>query len=186
MILCSSASEILFYTVSSLKKFMEEALFNLINNLAGQNQMVDTLGLFLAEYLIFVLIGLVVILWLWKSLRNHAYLAGVSLLVSRSVVEVPKLLFDRPRPFASMEVNQLIEHETGSSFPSGHTVVLFAIAFSFYGTRWFWPFIVLATLGSLARVFVGVHYVSDVLTSVVIAALVVWGISILFKKRFLM
>ena len=163
---------------------MDRIFFQAINSLVGQNQALDYLGVFSAEYLFFALVGLVAILWFYKSLRNHSYLAMVSLLVSRSLVEVPKLLFDRPRPFAAMEVNQLIENEVGRSFPSGHTVVLFAIAFSFYGTRWFWPLIALATLGSLARVFVGVHYVSDVLASVVIAVFVVWGISILFKKHF--
>ncbi|MDP4000895.1 MAG: phosphatase PAP2 family protein [bacterium] len=165
---------------------MDEIIFKFINNFAGQNQTLDYVGIFFAEYLFFVLVGLVIVLWLYKSLSNrNVSLAFVSVLVIKLLAEGLKHLIDRPRPFTVMDVNQLIERESGLSFPSGHTMVLFALAFSFYGTRWFWPFIVLASLGSLARVFVGVHYITDILGGIVIAALVVWGLKILFKKRFL-
>lgn len=162
---------------------MDQAIFNGINGLAGKSQVLDSLGIFFAEYLFFALVGLVIILWLYKSLSNrNVSLALVSILTIKLLAEGLKHLIDRPRPFTVMEATLLIEKESGLSFPSGHTMVLFALAFSFYGTRWFWLFIILATLGSLARVFVGVHYITDVFGGIVIAALVVWGLKTLFKK----
>jgi membrane-associated phospholipid phosphatase len=64
-------------------------------------------------------------------------------------------------------------------------VILFAIAFSFYGTKYFYPLLVLAALGSFARIFIGVHYPSDVVVSIFIAGIVTYVCMGLFKKRIL-
>jgi undecaprenyl-diphosphatase len=88
------------------------------------------------------------------------------------------LLFFRLRPFANLvDVHQLISKgATENSFPSGHAAVAFALAFTiFFADReWGWAFLVIATLVSLGRVFVGVHYPLDVVGGFFIGLLVAW------------
>jgi undecaprenyl-diphosphatase len=68
------------------------------------------------------------------------------------------------------------------SFPSSHAVNNFAIAtmFAWYYRRWRYWFYAWAAVVALSRVFVGVHYPSDVAggaligTGVALAALALW------------
>lgn len=165
---------------------MDHQIFLAINNLAGKNEVLDSFAVFLSGIFLYFFIAIVVGLWFREVYKDRTRVALVSALVSRGiVVELIKTLVDRPRPFELFEVAALIEKEAGKSFPSGHAVIFFSFAFAFYGTKWFWPFLALATLASLARVYTGIHFPSDILASVVIAAITVWGVSILFKKRIL-
>jgi len=114
------------------------------------------------------------------------YLAFASAAVSYYIVVVLKQLFGRPRPYEVLPVHQLItDTERGLSFPSGHAVVFFSLAFAFYNTKYFKPFFVLACLGSIARVFVGVHYPSDIVVGAFIGGGTAWSLKRLFKKHFL-
>jgi len=81
----------------------------------------------------------------------------------------------------------LIKHAPETSFPSDHTTFLFAITFSFMFfklDRFFELFLfVLALFGSIARVYVGVHYPFDILGGVVtgfLASLIVY----IFRNKF--
>jgi undecaprenyl-diphosphatase len=166
---------------------MDKNIFLAINQLSRKNDIIDHIGIFLADYLLYVMVGFILVLALKKvwSLRPYVSLALASVVLSRLViVEILKRVFARARPFEVFpDIRPLIIDEDAlRSFPSGHTVIYFSIAFSFWGTKYFWPLFVLAVLGSLARIFVGVHYPSDILASVLIAFLVVWSLRGLFKK----
>lgn len=163
---------------------IDHNLFLAINGLAGRWLWLDRLGVFFADPFLYLSVLLIALFWLNRKYRYYVYVAAAAVIVSRGVVaEIIKHLIHRPRPFQVLNVHQLIvDNEAGNSFPSGHAIVFFALAFSFYGTKWFWPMILLATIGSIARVFVGVHYPLDVLSGAVVAGLVVWGLRSLFKK----
>ncbi|HYC79713.1 MAG TPA: phosphatase PAP2 family protein [Candidatus Binatia bacterium] len=166
---------------------IDQNIFFAIHNLSGDNNFLDQLGLFFADHLLYVMVGFVILVWIFKdwNLRSNANLALATLVASRLViVEIMKRVFARPRPFEALsEVQPLIlDEDSLRSFPSGHAVIYFSIAFAFWGTKYFWPLFIAAVLGSVARVFVGVHYPSDVLTSAIIALLVAWGLRGLFKK----
>jgi undecaprenyl-diphosphatase len=156
---------------------LDTTIFYFLNSFAGRYSILDKIGIFFAEYLLYLFP--LILLWIWfsqKNLRKNIYLALVSVVVGRLiVVEILKRLIDRPRPYEVLaNIHQILaDNEKGMAFPSGHAVVYFALAFSFYGTKWFWPLVILATLGSISRIFVGVHYPLDVLASVIIAAVVV-------------
>jgi undecaprenyl-diphosphatase len=155
---------------------MNEKIFLIINGLAGKSHFLDALGIFFAEKFLYVFALIVVVLWLQKSLRYYVYLTIASAFVSRIIiVEAIKRIINHPRPYEVVSnIHQLLaDSEHGMSFPSGHTVIFFSFAFGFYGTKYFWPFLILATLGSLARIFVGVHFPADIAASIIIAAIVV-------------
>ncbi|NMO96513.1 phosphatase PAP2 family protein [Paenibacillus lemnae] len=118
-----------------------------------------------------ILIAVIILWYLYavKKMRLEVKLFVSVLLGSEVLNLILKLLFQRIRP----DVNRLIEI-TGYSFPSGHSMA----AFSLYGilTYLLWKKIsarfgkaVLAAAGAfmilcigLSRVYLGVHYPSDV------------------------
>jgi undecaprenyl-diphosphatase len=121
--------------------------------------------------------------WLAKGLRSRALWAFVTMMVAWNVGLLAKGLVGRARPI----VEDPISHSPGYSFPSGHafnvavvvTVVVFLL----------WPLlstvgqrvvvaaaVVFALVVGLDRVFLGVHYPSDVLAGYVL------GVGITFSS----
>lgn len=90
----------------------------------------------------------------------------------------------RPRPFAEIEaLIPLIAKPTDFSFPSGHTTASFAVALvmlRMLPKKIGIPAVVLAALVAFSRLYLGVHYPTDVLTGFVVAlvgsSLAVWGV----------
>jgi Membrane-associated phospholipid phosphatase len=91
--------------------------------------------------------------------------------------EAFKLLVAQPRPDAHLLQNPLVPADGAASFPSGHTTfaVAFAIATYFLArdTRWALPVAVAGGCFALvvagSRLYLGVHYPSDVLGSFLVA-----------------
>lgn len=167
---------------------MDHQLFLAINGLAGKSHLLDVVGTFVGgDKFLYLFTLVVILLWFNKRVRRYVYLGLGSALVARGIVaEVLKRLVHRPRPFEVLNVHQLIvDNEKGTSFPSGHATVYFALAFAFWGTEYFWPLFTAAIVGSVGRVFVGVHYPVDILAGAVISGLTVWVLRRFFKKWFL-
>lgn len=150
---------------------MDQYIFFVLNGLVKHNWFFDTLSVFAGVYLIYLVGAFIIFLLLSQSYRYYALLAIISALISRLViVEAIKQLVNRPRPYEVLNSKLLVlDTDTGVSFPSGHTVILFAFAFSFYGTKWFWLLIAAAIIGSVSRILIGVHYPIDIVASIAIA-----------------
>ena len=162
---------------------MDSQFFLSINGLAGQSALLDKIGLFFGgDYFLYLFLLAIALLWVVPIFRNRVYLAFGAALIGRGIVtEILKRLISRSRPYEILNVHQLLaDHDPGVSFPSGHATIYFAIAFAFWGTRYFWPFFVLATIGSLTRIFVGVHYPLDILAGAIIGA----GMSLILLRLF--
>lgn len=132
-------------------------------------------------------IGLAVALFLYKKTRltgSHAMLAvAVNVVLTNGLL---KYLVARPRPFLlHSEINPLIALPTGFSFPSGHTSCSFAVAFVLYALlpkRYGIPALVTAVLVGFSRLYLGVHYPTDVLAGVLVG-FVAAKFSIWFMKK---
>lgn len=84
-----------------------------------------------------------------------------------------KELIQRPRPFETGAITPLVE-ATGYAFPSGHATVLFA-AFPLLVTAYpsyRWLILVIAMILILTRVYLGIHYISDIIGGAVIGIVV--------------
>ncbi len=107
----------------------------------------------------------------WR--KTGVYLA-VSLLASHLVVAACKRLLGRNRPYQVLENvftgNKLL---TDASFPSGHTTAAFCTAtvLSFMLPGLAPAFVSIAFLVGSSRVYLGLHYPSDVLIGAVIGVI---------------
>ena len=108
-----------------------------------------------------------------KKTRRVGVLALVSLLFSALINNVIlKNVVARTRPYDVIEgLTSLVGAQKDYSFPSGHTGSAFAAAVVMVRglpKKFGIPILVFACLMGLSRLYVGVHYPSDVLTGVLI------------------
>ncbi len=118
-------------------------------------------------------LGLILVWWLgnpfWKE-WSILMLAGISVLAA--LVMAVKFMIRRRRPAG--EWGSIYRNTDPHSFPSGHAARAFMIAIVAIGLGPLWAALVLviwAPLVALARVAMGVHYVSDVVAGFVVGIL---------------
>lgn len=98
-----------------------------------------------------------------------------------------KPLAARPRPcWIDTSVPILIDVPSDYSFPSGHTLSSFIAAFVllFSGNRFGYAAVVLAALIAFSRLYLYVHFPSDVLGGIFLAALISYVVLGVSNKKF--
>lgn len=170
------------------------SLYHLINGLAGHNHLLDDLMIFFAKYALEFYAILFIVAWLTLPKRDiehrHAIIvAGLSGILALLINVVISHVWYRPRPFTVLHKGtylQLISHSKDASFPSDHTSGSFGFASGSWGhnTKWIsGTFTVIAFLVMFSRIYVGVHYPTDVIASLIVGVLsgkIMWRFSRLF------
>ncbi len=169
---------------------MNAKILYFLNSLTGKSVYLDSIFIFLASYLQYVL-GIVFLLFLvfsgYKNKEKIKILTVTvgSIIISRIfIVESIRFFYHRPRPFLVYNLNQLIP-ETGYSFPSGHASVFFAVsAATFcYNKKLGIAFFIASLLMNISRVIVGVHYLSDIIGGLALGSIVAFGIYHLVERK---
>lgn len=137
------------------------------------------------------------LLWIFMSmvcLLFYKYrLAGIKALLALGFVllfnnMLLKNVIDRQRPFAVIEDLVLLTTEpSGSSFPSGHTAGALAAGYIFYKYlpgKYGVPLLAAALLMGFSRIYVGAHYVTDVLGGIIIGCLCGWLSDVVVDKLY--
>lgn len=163
-------------------------IFNFINGLAGKWYWLDLVGVFFAKYFEYVLL-LILVLFLFKDLKKYWRMVAEALVAAFFVrfvlVEIIRSIKFRPRPFVYENFNLLVPYDLDkTSFPSGHASFYFALSTIIYGYNK--KLGILFYIGSflivISRVFVGVHWPSDVLVGAALGIFMGWVLNKIFKK----
>lgn len=161
---------------------MDLALFRAINGWAGRDVGLDAAFIFGARHLIWIMAALVAAYAAaaWRTGHfegrvENAWHVAVTVAIAFVAEQIIGFLWFRPRPFVALEgVTKLIEKSASEkSFPSGHATAAFAVAFGLmvHNRKWGGAMAVLAAWVAVSRVFVGVHYPSDVVAGAVVGGL---------------
>ena len=131
-----------------------------------------------------------ILLLLFKKTRRAGIYSALALLSSLLINNIIlKNLIARTRPYEIFaEVQRLIEIQRYFSFPSGHSASSFASAVAIYlgltkdlKKKIGIALIVLATLISFSRLYVGVHYPLDVFVGIADGILLAFGVSKIYE-----
>lgn len=87
------------------------------------------------------------------------------------LVSVFRKIINRPRPYESMDIEPLKRHKSGESFPSRHAMSAMIISLVCLDVHIILGIgcLIIAGFICLSRILTGAHFISDVLTSVLIA-----------------
>jgi len=178
---------------------MNNFIFFSLHNLANQNTVFDSIIIFIANILPYLVILSTFIFLLVhhdlsfkylsiKEIYNKsreiffAFIVGLTALISS---EILKVIFFILRPFDKYpEVSNLF-YATGYAFPSGHSTFFMALAFSIYflHKKVGIVLIICAILIGTTRVMAGVHYPVDILGGYVLGIMIAVFFNYLNKKE---
>lgn len=161
--------------------------FRAINGLAGQSPLLDALmRLAVNDYFVPTTISLVLFaLWFIggtpedRARKQRAVIyAAISLITANIVVKLCNLVYYRPRPFDTHEVNLLFYRPWDSSFPSNPAAIGFSLATAIWlrQRRLGWGMLALAALFGFSRIYCGVQYPVDVMAGALIGAAAAWAV----------
>ncbi|WP_368655201.1 phosphatase PAP2 family protein [Ornithinibacillus sp. 4-3] len=107
------------------------------------------------------------------TLKMTALASAISLTISHLPVAVTKKLYPRQRPYLVLtQINVLANPLKDHSFPSGHTTAIFSIVTPFILSfpTWAALFIIIGLLVGISRIFLGLHYPSDVMVGIILGS----------------
>lgn len=173
---------------------LDQSLFLAIFSLARRWEFLDALGIFLAEFgvwILFLAVAGLVVYQIKKARPGRGLLLRAALRPLLSIIlitfsawflaEVLKEIFVSLRPGLALGIAPLTDSKLTGGLPSGHTTAMFALLASF----WIWlrrqessramPAMLgllfgFALVSALARIFIGLHFPSDILAGVILGA----------------
>ena len=95
-----------------------------------------------------------------------------------------RALYHRVRPISVDAVHQLVTNDAWA-FPSGHAAFFFALATGvlLYNKKLGTLYYIFAALMGLARIFIGVHWPTDILFGAALGMLTALGVDLVLRNR---
>lgn len=153
---------------------LDRVVFLFVNNLL-HTPVNHAIALFFSGIGVWGIVWILIGIWLfWRvEKKNRLFFLplGIGLLGSWFFAEILlKNLIKRARPFVDLSVTVVGGEASGYSFPSSHATTAFAMAviLSNFQPKLRTLFFFLALCVSLSRVYMGVHYPSDIIAGAVV------------------
>lgn len=146
-------------------------VFSIINGLVGKSQLLDGFMVATAQYATIVFDAYLVFLWFkgrteleLEENRKRAIYAASSALLALGINQIIGFAWFRQRPYVHHPAHLLLPMSPDPSFPSDHAAGGFSVAMGvLLGKRL--PgllLLIVAVILAISRVYVGMHYPSDV------------------------
>lgn len=150
------------------------------------NLFMDTLFKFITlfgeEVILIVILGFLY----WSYDKKLGEQIGFTVFISLALNSIIKWIVSRPRPFEVDSTITAIKPAEGFSFPSGHTQTASTTYFSLYAfmkKKWLlWVAIAMTVLVAISRMYLGVHYLSDVIVGGLLGVLIAFLMAKLYPK----
>jgi undecaprenyl-diphosphatase len=161
---------------------LDTALFHWINGFAGHSRVLDAIMIAVANYSPIVFAAVLLGCWAkWRpDWQRAAALAGVAALVALGVGQLVGMLLPRARPYLATSATVLVTHAPDTSFPSDHALLAFAVTTVLATVNpgrtlgaWLFAFSLVLLV---ARVYIGVHYPTDVVGGALLGAVSAWAV----------
>ncbi len=168
---------------------MDIAITQWINSFAGQSALLDKIIIGITNFGVPVLVLVVVAQW-WVgnhrvAARQVALKAGLSFLLGLGLAQIMLLFIHRMRPYDVGISHLLVPPTVDWSFPSDHAIaslsIVFAYALSGFRREAIW-FFILAMFICFSRIFVGMHYASDILGGAAVALVAACAVNTFYPR----
>lgn len=165
---------------------MDILTFNFFHSFAGRSLALDNAIVFFADSYFFFVLFVFAIAAYWDYRKQHvgtAYLFAIAaaIIARFGVTSLIRFFIHRPRPFTEFHFIPLVQ-DAAYSFPSGHTVFLFAMAtIMLFSNRKLALFLCASGLiVGIARIMAGIHYPTDIISGMVLGV----AVSLLLRQLF--
>ena len=136
------------------------------------SEILDVVSLLINNISGYVLFGIVLIILILGKQHKKIIPLLLVFILYLGLTSLLKLIVARPRPFVELG-NSMLDNNPYRSFPSGHATSTFAlIPFFNFNKIIYYVWIMIAVIVSLSRVYLGVHYLSDVIFGAILGCFI--------------
>ena len=167
---------------------MDIALTQWVNSFTGGNAALDSFMIDVSKYGVALMVALVITQWWFgtpKQTARHACVAaGASFALGLGLAQIMLLFLHRDRPYDAGISHLIIDKTVDWSFPSDHAIASTSIVFAWAMNgmrRWLWVFVGLAVLICVSRIYLGMHYASDILGGMAVALFAAWVVRQVYR-----
>lgn len=166
---------------------LNQTIFYFLNSFAGRTNLLDSLIIFFAVWLPWILIIITIAYFVFiRKSPAKLFMISAMVLVGASITGFLQwIVFRHPRPFVALaNVHQLINISAYTSFPSMHATIFGALATAvfIYNRKIGTIFIIATVLIGAGRIAAGVHFPIDILTGFLIGFIVTYFSYRLFRR----
>ncbi len=155
---------------------LDVLILELVNH-SFHNMLTDNVAMLISYVgLLAFWVAIIILLYLFggQKGKNIAKKLIIVLVAVTIVTQLIKLWIMRPRPYTELSSLIVLATESDMSFPSGHTSTSTAMAYILSSEYQKWYFMLIPIIVALSRLYMGVHYPSDVLGGFILGFIVAY------------